>query len=384
MSNEPGAATGGASAGADSSTSMPHPASRPASRKGEDPPKRLLVVDDEEAVTQALARFLRSRDYEVETAGSAEAALALLGSRRFTLLLCDVRMPGLSGIDLVPRATSIDPDLGVMMLTGVNDAPTATLALATGALDYILKPVELPELLHAIERALHRRGLEIDRRSVERMIREEIAARAEERERERLTLRAVSISTIEALVNAMEAKDVYLRGHSQRVAELTASIATEMDLDQETIECIRMSARIHDVGKIGIRESVLNKPAPLTRDEYEHVKEHVRIGMEIIAPLAHLGAALHYVQDHHEHWDGQGYPNGKSGDAISIGGRILAAADAFDSLTSQRAYRQPRRPHEAVEYLAARSGDLLDPKVYAALANVIQRRKSLVASYIEE
>ena len=114
------------------------------------------------------------------------------------------------------------------------------------------------------------------------------------------------------------------------------------------------------------------------------MKEHVRIGMEILAPLAHLGVALEFVQDHHEHWDGQGYPHGKSGEDISIGGRILAAADAFDSLTSQRAYRAPRRPQEAVDYLAARSGDLLDPKVYKALASVIQRRKSLVASYIEE
>ncbi len=381
MSNEPTRSV--RSSGGHSSAPVTYSSSR-ARGKGDDTPKRLLVVDDEEAVTQALARFLRTRGFEVETAASAEAALGMITSSRFTLMLCDVRMPGLSGIDLVPRATAIDPDLGVMMLTGVNDAPTATLALATGALDYLLKPVELPELLHAIERAMHRRDLEIDRRSVERMIREEIAARAEERERERLTLRAVSISTIEALVNAMEAKDMYLRGHSQRVAELTASIATELELDLDTIEAIRISARIHDVGKIGIRESVLNKPAPLTREEYEHVKEHVRIGMEIIAPLAHLGPALHYVQDHHEHWDGQGYPNGKSGEAISIGGRILAAADAFDSLTSQRAYRQPRRPQEAVEYLAARSGDLLDPKVYAALANVIQRRKSLVASYIEE
>jgi putative two-component system response regulator len=352
--------------------------------KEQDQPKRLLVVDDEAVVTQALARFLRSRGYEVETASSGEEALTVLTGSAFSLLLCDVRMPGMSGIDLVPRAMAIDSDLGVMMLSGVNDAPTATLALSTGALDYILKPVELPDLQRAVERALHRRELEIDRRSVERMIRDEAASRAEERERERLTLRTVSISTIEALVNAMEAKDIYLRGHSHRVAELSAAIAAELGLDLDTIECVRIAARIHDIGKIGIRESVLNKPAPLTREEYEHVKEHVRIGMEILAPLKHLGLALDFVQDHHEHWDGQGYPHGKAGEEISMGGRILAASDAFDSLTSQRAYRLPRRPIEAVEYLAARSGDLLQPPVYLALARVIERRKSLVADSIQE
>jgi putative two-component system response regulator len=348
------------------------------------PAPRLLVVDDEELITKALARYLGSRGYVVETAGSGEAALETLGRSQFSLMICDVRMPGLSGLEVVPRARQIDGDLAIMMLTGVNDAPTATGALATGALDYLLKPVELAELQQAIERGLHRRELEIDRRAVERMIREEVATRTEELEREKLALREMSIATVEALVNAMEARDVYLRGHSQRVAELAASIAAELRLDEDTIEHVRIAARIHDIGKIGIQEAVLNKPGPLTREEYEHVKEHVRIGIEILAPLKHLGPALDYVQDHHEHWDGQGYPNGKSGETISIGARILAAADAYDALTSQRAYRVARRPRETVEYLSARAGDLLDPKVYEAMANVILRQKSLVGSFIED
>jgi putative two-component system response regulator len=352
-------------------------------RRDSDAP-RLLVVDDEELITKALARYLGSRGYEVATAGSGPEALALLSRHRFALMLCDVRMPGLSGLEVVPKALEIDPDLAIMMLTGVNDAPTATGVLATGAIDYLLKPVELPDLQQAIERALHRRGLEIDRRAVERMIREEVASRTDELEREQQALRTMTIGTMEALVNAMEAKDVYLRGHSQRVAELSASIAAELQLDVDTVEYVRLAARIHDIGKIGIHEAVLNKPGPLTREEFEHVKNHVRIGMEILAPLKHLGRALDYVQDHHEHWDGQGYPNSKSGEDISIGGRILAAADAFDALTSQRAYRVAKRPRETVQYLAARSGDLLDPRVYEAMANVILRQKSLVGSFIED
>lgn len=345
---------------------------------------RVLVVDDEDLITKALARYLGSRGYEVETAASGQEALDALARRRFSVMLCDVRMPGLSGLDVVPRALELDPDLAIMMLTGVNDAPTAAGVLATGALDYLLKPVELAELQQAIERALHRRELEIDRRTVERMIREEVATRTEELEREKQALRALTVATVEALVNAMEVRDIYLRGHAQRVSELAASIAAELRLDEDTIEHVRIAARIHDVGKIGIQESVLNKPGPLTREEFDHVKEHVRIGLEILAPLKHLGPTLDYVADHHEHWDGQGYPAGKAGEAISIGGRILAAADAYDALTSQRAYRLARRPRETVEYLAARSGDLLDPRVYQALANVILRQKSLVESFIED
>jgi len=346
--------------------------------------KRLLVVDDEPLVTDALARFLRSRGYEVETAASGEEALIALDGGRFVAMLCDVRMPGLSGVETVPRALRIDPDLAILMLTGVNDAPTATTTLSTGALDYLLKPVELADLHQAIERALHRRGLEIDRRNIEGVIRDEVVARTEELELEKQALRTLSISTVETLINAMEAKDLYLRGHSQRVAELSASIAAELGLDEDTIEHVRLAARVHDIGKIGIREEVLNKPGPLTPEEYDHVKEHVRLGMAILDPLRHLGPALPFVQDHHEHWDGRGYPNGKAGTAISIGGRILAAADAFDALTSKRAYRDPITPQQTVEYLAINAAGLLDPDVYRALANVILRQKSLVFSFLED
>jgi len=354
-------------------------------KTGAEPPaKRILVVDDEPAIVQALAKFLRSRGYDVQTAGSGQEALEILsGSSRFMLALCDVRMPGLSGVELVPRALAIDPDLAIMMLTGVNDAPTATDALSSGAMDYLLKPVELTDLHHAIERALHKRELLIDRRNIERIIREEVAARTEDVEREKLALRDLSVSVVETLINAMEAKDIYLRGHSQRIAELGASIAAQLGLNEDTVENIRIAARVHDVGKIGIREAVLNKPGPLTPAEFEHVKDHVRIGMEILAPLKHIAPALTYVQDHHEHYDGSGYPKGKVGDAISVGGRILAATDAFDSLTSQRAYRQPMAPDATVQYLGTQVGTLLDPKIYRALSTVISQRKSLVFSFIE-
>lgn len=345
---------------------------------------RLLVVDDEPAITASLGKFLRTEGYQVETASSGVEALAALDRDKFVLMVCDVRMPGLSGVDLIPRALRIDPDLAVLMLSGVNDAPTATGALATGALDYLLKPVELGDLQKAIERALHRRGLEIDRRAIERVIRQDVAAQTEELQHEKQALRDLSISTVETLINAMEAKDVYLRGHSQRVSELAASIAAQLRLHENTVEDVRVAARLHDVGKIGIREAILNKPGPLTPEEFEHVKDHVRIGVEILAPLKHLGGALPFVVDHHEHWDGRGYPEGKAGPQISIGGRILAAADAFDALTSRRAYRQPRTPKDTVEYLAVHGIGLLDPQVYEALATVILRQKSLVFSYLEE
>ena len=339
--------------------------------------KRILVVDDEETIRLALSKFLRTRGFEVHTADRGSSALELLARQRFALMLCDIRMPGMSGIEVVPRAVALDPELGIMMLTAVNDAPTATEALSRGAMDYLMKPIELEDLRQAIERALHKRDLLIEQRRVEKMIREEVAARTAELEREKLALRELTVNIAETLINAMEAKDIYLRGHSARVADLAASIAEELQLAEDVVEHVRLAGRLHDVGKIGIREAVLNKPSSLSPEEFEHVKSHVRIGMEILAPLRHIGTAMQFVQDHHEHFDGSGYPRGLRADAISIGGRILAAADAFDALTSRRAYREPLTPEDTVALLASHSGGLLDPRIYASLQRVVERRQTL-------
>ncbi|MGZ8492025.1 MAG: HD-GYP domain-containing protein, partial [Gemmatirosa sp.] len=246
-----------------------------------------------------------------------------------------------------------------------------------GAVDYLLKPVELAVLLQAVEQALHRRALVVKQRHVERAIRDEVAAATEELARDRSSLHAVSVEVAEALVTAMEAKDPFLRGASQRTADLASSIAVELRLDEDTTEAVRLAGRLHDVGMIGIRESVLHKPGRLTPEEYAHVQEHVRIGLDILAPLRHLNETLRFVADHHEHFDGRGYPRGLAGDEISIGGRILAAADAFEAITSKRSYQQPMEPAAAVAYLESRVGTLLDPTVYAALRTAVARGRAL-------
>lgn len=185
------------------------------------------------------------------------------------------------------------------------------------------------------------------------------------------SVRVHASSVAEAMVDAMEARDPYLRGHSLRVAHLASKIAELLGLDEETIENVRLAARLHDVGMIGIHESILNKPDTLSPAEVRHVREHVRIGSEILAPLTHLGPVLDYVHHHHERFDGNGYPRGLAGDEISIGGRILAAADAFDALTSQRPYREPLSWSAALSRLAGDAGRALDPAVFAALRRVV-------------
>ncbi|MES3034967.1 MAG: HD domain-containing phosphohydrolase [Gemmatimonadota bacterium] len=338
------------------------------------PLARILVVDDDESIRVAMVRFLQRCGYAVESVGSGTDALFLFESQAFDAMICDVRMPGLSGPELLPRVLAHDPNLAVLMLSAVNDAPTAANVLAGGAVDYLVKPIELRTLQDAVIRALARRQSRMEKERFDERIQEEVRLRTAELEQEKESLRRLSVSVVETLIIAMEAKDVYLRGHSQRVADLAAEIAIEMQQEPEMVERIRLAGRLHDVGKIGIREEILNKPSALTVAEFEHVKQHVRIGIEILRPLAQLDHVLNFIQDHHEHWDGSGYPRALRGDNITLGGRILAGADAFDALTSQRAYRDPMRADDSLAYLGTVAGELLDPQIVRALQVVMMRR----------
>jgi putative nucleotidyltransferase with HDIG domain len=338
----------------------------------------VLVVDDEEPIRNALRKYLKQQQFEVYAAGSGEEALQQLRLHKVALMLSDIRMPGLSGVDLVPQALEIEPDLAILMLTAVNDATSAALCMQRGAMDYLTKPIELADLGRAVQRALKRREMLLENRELNQWLKEEVTTRTAELQRERNRLERVSTATLEALVNALEAKDPYLRGHSARVADLSANIAAELQLPEETVERVRMAGRLHDLGKIGTREGVVNKEGPLTPEEFEHVKQHVIIGAQILAPLTHLGDVVSMVRSHHERWDGTGYPEGLRGEEIPIGGRVIAAAEVFDALTTSRPYQERMTPEQAVERLADLSGTVLDPSVFEALTGIVARRQTLV------
>ena len=338
----------------------------------------VLFVDDEPALRAMGAKYLKRQGARVGEAENAIEALAQLREHHYDVMVCDIRMPGSSGLDLIGRALEVDPELAIIMLTGVDDANTAAAALQAGAVDYLVKPLPLGRLATSVANAQVRRTQRERFLRSERALRAEVLLRANELDSERERVRNLTLNVVETLINAMEAKDVYLRGHSHRVADLAASIAEQLELDANVVEQVRIAGRLHDVGKIGIRESVLHKPGALSDEEYEHVQSHVRLGMEILAPLRHLGAVLDFVGDHHEHWDGAGYPRGIAGEEITIGGRILAAVDAFDALTTNRAYRNAKTDEEALEIIGRVNRKLVDPSVYAALCEVVRNRGALV------
>jgi cyclic di-GMP phosphodiesterase len=343
-----------------------------------DVPISLLVVDDEEPIRNALKKFLTQQGYDVATAASGEDALRILQRQKISVVLLDVRMPGRSGIDLVPQVLELDPSVAVLMLTAVNDATTAALCMQRGAMDYLTKPIDLADLARAILRAIRRRDSIIEQANLNQWLKEEVAVRTAELRRERAKLERLSVATLEALVNALEAKDPFIRGHSTRVADLSALIAAELGLGDEQVEQVRMAGRLHDIGKIGIREEILGKEGPLTTEEYEQVKQHVVVGSQILAPLAHLGDIIAYVRSHHERWDGQGYPDQLKREEIPLGARILGAAEIYDALTTSRPYQEKMPPEVAVERMRDLAGSVLDPEVYRALETAVRRRQALV------
>jgi putative nucleotidyltransferase with HDIG domain len=272
----------------------------------------------------------------------------------------------------------LEPNIALLMLTGVNDATSAALCMQRGAMDYLTKPIDLVPLGRAIQRALKRRSGVLENMQLNQWLREEVAARAVELRVERANLERISLATLEALINALEAKDPYLRGHSARVADLSAMVAAEMGYGDEEIEAIRTGGRLHDIGKIGIREEILGKQGPLSDEEYDHVKQHVVVGSQILAPLVHLKQVISFVRSHHERWDGTGYPDRLSADAIPFGARIIGAVEIYDALTTSRPYQEKMELATAVERMRDLVGTVLDPAVHRALEAVVKRRATLV------
>jgi len=338
---------------------------------------RVLIVDDEEPMRRQLARFLTGRGYAVCEAASGVDAMDRIRDLRPALMLLDLGMPGMPGTDVIPEALDLEPDLGIVILSGAQDAPTVTTCLQRGALDYLTKPVTLDALEEALERALRRRDTLAQERALAGWVKREVSARTQELERGRERERELAVGALEALVMVLEAKSAFLAGHSTRVAEFAANIAAQLGLSDDDVERIRVAGRLHDVGMIGVREAVLDKRAPLTPEEYAEVRQHPVIGARILDSLAHLGDAPAFVRGHHERWDGTGYPDGLAGEAIPLGARVLHAAEVYDALSTPRPYQEPLPPQAAVERMEDLAGAVLDPGVVAALRVAVGRRRTL-------
>jgi putative two-component system response regulator len=311
---------------------------------------RILVIDDEDVIRLLVVEILESAGHDVTSAESAEVALTLLESAEFDLVVSDVVMPGLSGLELLEAVRARVASLPVVLVTGAGTYDTLSQALTRGAAGLVTKPFAHSELQLAVADALER------------------ATRSREELRERL----LAPTLASALANAIEARDEYLHGHCERLASLAVRVAELLGLRADEIETIRLGAILHDVGKIGIPDRVLLKPGPLDDEERRIVETHPEIGDKLLEPLDLLSGARPIVRHHHERWDGAGYPDGLAADAIPLGARIVSVADSVEVMSSRQLYRQPQTPDQIVEELLEWRGKQWDPQVVDLVLALIE------------
>jgi putative two-component system response regulator len=311
---------------------------------------RILVIDDEPIVRMLVAEILETAGHEVVVAEHAEQALTLFETEELELVVSDVVMPGLSGLELLETVHARRASLPVILITGAGTYETLSQALTRGAAGLVTKPFSHAELQSAVAEALER------------------ASRSREELRERL----LAPTLASALANAIEARDSYLHGHCERLAALAVRIAEELGLEPDEIETLRLGAILHDVGKIGIPDRVLLKPGPLDDEERHIVETHPEIGDKLLEPLDLLAGARPIVRHHHERWDGHGYPDRLAAEAIPLAARIVAVADSVEVMSSRQLYRKPLTPEGIVEELARQRGKQWDPAVVDVALGLIE------------
>ena len=320
-----------------------------------------LVVDDDAEVRRAIRRVLDHLGLVALEAGGGEEALRLLEETgEIPLVVADVAMPGLDGLGLLREIHRRHPDTAVVMLSGVREADTAVACLQAGALDYITKPALVGEIGSRVTRALEKRDLLIQNRFYQRHLEQLVREQADR-------LRETFLEGVQALARALDARDPYTRGHSRRVAQYAVAVAAQLGYASQALEDVRLGGDLHDIGKLGVPEAVLHKPGPLSEEEFASITEHPVLGERILAPIARDNpVVLSVVRSHHERLDGCGFPDGLQGDRIPWAARVVAVADAFDAMTTDRSYRTPVTPAEAFRELRHHAGTHFDPEVVEA------------------
>lgn len=349
----------------------------------------VLFVDDEVNILKAIQRLLRNEQMEVLTASRPQEALELLDRADAQLVVSDQRMPEMSGVDLLSSVRERHPDMVRMMLTGYTEMNIAVEAINKGEIyRLITKPWNDDELKATLRQAFDHFDLKREIKRLNQVTREQnfklqdmnknlegkVRERTKQLDQKNIELRTAYIQTIRALAEAIDAKDAYTRGHSERVAVYASRIAREMNLDKQLIERVYFSGLLHDVGKIGIPDAIITKPARLDPDEYEEIKKHPEIGAKILEPVEFLRNIVPCVRHHHEWFDGsdRGYPDRLIAEAIPLPSRVILVADTVEAMTSDRPYRNALPIDVVVAELHKYSGSQFDPVVVTAFLKLLE------------
>jgi response regulator RpfG family c-di-GMP phosphodiesterase len=341
------------------------------------PKARILIVDDEPAVCTLLAERLCAQGFECRAANSGSEAISILETERFDALICDLRMPGISGLTLLKTVRTRYPWMSFLIATGADNIRVGVDAMKQGAADYILKPFRLETVALAVDRALKKKRLGIEVEAYRERLDEMVTERTEQ-------LRTVVTSlqqtydeiqetydeTLKALGAALALRDNETRNHTERVAHYCLEIAKAANCTPEEVIQILRGSYLHDIGKIGIPDGILLKPGKLTPEEVVVMRTHSRIGYEQVSHIPFLAPAAEIVLAHHERFDGTGYPRGLKGNDIPLGARIVAVANAFDVMVNDQAYRRALPWSVAYDEIRRESGQQFDPKVVQAFFTI--------------
>ncbi|MGZ8834630.1 MAG: HD domain-containing phosphohydrolase [Pyrinomonadaceae bacterium] len=330
---------------------------------------RLLIVDDEPAVRGVL-RDLLGGSYDCAEASSAEEALDQLRLSAFDLVISDITMSGMSGLEMIPHIKNISPDTVIVMISGMQTMESAINALRLGAYDYLMKPFDLRQVEAAIQRAHEHHELIAAKQRYENHLEELVVQRTAELDDALESVESAYRSTLQALTAALETRDAETHGHSERVVTFSLRLGREYGLSAAELKALEFGSLLHDIGKIGVPDAILRKPAKLTDEEWVRMREHPSHGQQILRGIKFLEGAARVVAQHHEKWDGSGYPLGLKREDIDICARIFSVADAFDAITSDRVYRKGRPYEAAVAELDEWADRQFDPKVVAAFHRV--------------
>ncbi len=339
-------------------------------------PVRMLIIDDEPNVLSVLDSLLSSQ-YECQTATSAIEALEYLKKDNYDLVLSDIMMPGMSGLELLEEIGRLSRETVVILISGNLNIQSAIEALRRGAYDYVTKPFNLEDVETAVRRALRHQSLLKANRQYEQHLQNLVNQGSKDLSVANgnldLTLEKLSMNyraTLQALATALEARDVETRGHSERVVAYCLRLGKQLGLADDDLSTLEHGALLHDIGKIGVPDAILLKRGALTEEEWNYMRRHVEYGAQIVRGVDFLEDASHIVAQHHEQFDGSGYPNKLAGEMICQGARIFAVADAVDAITSDRPYRKARSFEDAADELIRCAGSHFDPQIVKAFTAV--------------
>jgi len=332
---------------------------------------QILITDDEKEIRDVLVEYL-SPQYDCQAASSAEQALSLLDDRKFDLVISDITMGGMTGLQLIPLVGARSPHTLVILISGAQVMENAIEALRVGAFDYLMKPFDLRQVGAVVRRALIHHKLLEDKRRYENYLEELVEQRTAQLDRALDSLQEAYRATLKSLVAALETRDAETHGHSERVVNYSLCLGRELGLDNEQMRELEFGSLLHDIGKLGVPDAILRKPSALNEDEWARMREHPALGQQILRGIDFLNGALAVVGQHHEKWDGTGYPRGLRTEDIDLKARIFAVADAYDAITSDRVYRAGRPFAAALDELVEYSGKQFDAQVVAAFQRVPQ------------